>query len=312
MKNAILLKLLCVAFFISACSAKGSVQKGKNGDLPGWIVKPLENCEEGYLCGVGEGSGFLSAASNARSEIAKQLSVKVQSNTNLSIDQRNDTSTTRFGYSVDEGVNEIISGAKIKETFVDKNGDYYAFAVIDKNKIEHGILTEINNIDGEIQSGIMTQPLPVKKLRNLLLLREEKNRRYIMLTGRSVPERFKLKDIKNAKQNVNVYRLNIVDDSDIGLNSFIKSEIIDHFDKISSEALKTINGSVKLTKQYLNVSGFEKYEVNVDLSCIENGKVVGSIKVSQVETARNKQQVVDKAKEQIFKEISERIDSLLV
>ena len=308
MSKSINIYISCIIVLLfTACGSKTSRNENK---LPNWIVKPMENCKEGYLCATGEGDNILSASSNARNELAKQFSVSVNSNTMISIKQQDDVNKTKASYSVNEGVNEVMSGAKIKETFKDLKGIVYAFAVIDKLKIEKELLTEINDMDVKISNSFSSNPLPVKTIKTLIKARDEKSAKYLSLTGNKIPEKFTLNDLKKAK-SANSYNLNIEND-DIGLQPFLRNEILDHYDKIDPKATKIVKGRVDLEKQYLNVEGFEKYNVNIDLSCVENGKTIGSMKINRSATGRSKQHVLDKLKEQIFEDIGQKIDSLLM
>lgn len=305
-KNANIYISCIIALLFTSCVNKISY----NNELPNWVIKPMENCKDGYLCATGEGDNILSASANARNELAKQFSVSVNSDTIISIKQQDDVSKAKASYSVNESVNEVMSGSKIEQTFKDSKGIVYAFAVIDKAKIEKELLTEINDVDHKMSALFSSNPLPVKTIKTLIKARDEKSAKYLSLTGNKIPEKFTLNDVKKAK-SANSYSLNIEND-DIGLQSFLRNEIFDHYDKIDPKATKIVKGKVDLEKQYLNVEGFEKYNISIDLSCVENGKTIGSIKIDKSANGRSKQHVLDKLKEQIFEDVSQKIDSLLM
>ena len=293
--------------FIGSCSGKT-----KDGKLPDWVVSPLANCQEGFVCSVGEGGDILSASSNARSELAKQFSVRVKSSAVFEISQSNGQDSARANYSVDEQVDEVLSDIAVKEEKKKKKGTYYAFAVVDKEKMVQKVLSTLKEFDGKISSELALKPLPVGRLKLLMQKRDKENKKYIMLTGHTYPGSITIKDIKNAKGNYEMYKLDLIKNDDLNIKGFIQSKVISHFDKISKDAEKIISGKVNVVKQHLNVSGFEKYEVEVVLTCKKGNKKLGSIEVIRSETGRSKQHVIDKVKADIFDEIDKKIDDLLM
>ncbi len=296
----------------SLCLVFGGCASVVSRKLPQWVNNPLANCENGFMCAVGEGKSIVLASSNARSELAKQFSVNIKSNSSFSISQKNNNDEQSASYLLYEGVSEMLSGVIIKEVYNDGAGNCYAFAVVDKNKLENEALLKVENIDNELQNNIVVRPVPVKKLKKLIVARQEKNQKYMGLTGKSVAEKITMKDVRKAKGEPNFYRLEEIKNDTLNLQEFIRSETIEHLDKISKDAEKVISGDVNIKKQYLNVDGFEKYEVFVSLACKQGNKTIGNIRVNKSGTGRNKQQAIDVVKEEIFKEISEKIDSLLM
>ena len=296
-----------VAIMLSSCA-----NKTDKNILPSWINNPLKNCSDGYMCAVGEGNSVLSSSANARNELAKQFSVNIKSDNVFSITQENDKDTTKAFAVVNENVDDIISGAIIKETYHAGNGSYYAMAVINRRKLEQELLTEINDIDKNLQLEMQAKPIPVRKINTLLIKRDEKNSRYIALTGKFVNSVVTMNDVMKSKEIPNFYKLDIDKNETLNIKDFIRNEIVNHLDKISKNSTKVITGKVNIDKQYLNVNGFEKYEIDVVLTCKEGDKVLGSIKITKSEIGRNKQQALDTAKDEIYREIREKIDSLLM
>ena len=295
-----------VVFFASSAFIAVAEQQ-----RPNWVNNPLAECEKGFICAVGEGDNALSASANARSELAKQISVSIQSNASFSVKQHNDKDNTSSSLSVQEEVDEMLSGITIKEFYQDNQNKYYSFAVFDKQKMENELLAEINNLDNEMLQKLKRSPVPVKKTKQLMQTRATKNQKYMGLTGKSIDAKITTNDIRNAKGVPNAYRLGVVKNDVLNIKDFLRGEIIDNFDAISNNSDKVITGEIKMEKQYLNVDGFEKYNIEVALKCKDGDNDIGSIQVKKSGTGRNRQQIIDNTKKVILKETANQIDNLL-
>ena len=297
----------CLALFLSYCS---SIEHKSN--RPAWVINPNENCKEGYICAVGEGQSISESFANARGEIAKQFSVNVNTRYTSNLSNNNDDINRFVSNDVNEQTNEILTGVEIEKTYNDNNGNYYSMAVLNKIKLANEIKLEINEIDTEMSTIITKKPLKFHTIKELHSKRKEKNNKHYFLSGKEIKEKITMNDILKAKGEPIYYKLDITDNENFGLKDIVTRQIIENNNKISKNASKTIRGNIKIEKAYLRVSGFEKYEIDIVLKCVEDGKTTGQIHTKIYETGRNKQQVLDKVKSQVIENISGHIDNLLV
>ena len=309
-RNGIMLQRIVFhdLFIVVLCMFFASVVEAKQ--QPNWVNNPIAGCEKGFVCAVGDGENALSASANARSELAKQISVSINSNASFAVSQNGNKDYTSATFSVNEEVNEMLSGVTITELYQDGK-NYYAFAIFDKQKMENQLLAEIDNLDKGIQQNLQTKPVPVKTTKKLIQMRAKKNQKYMGLTGKSIDTKFSIHDIRKAKGQPNVYKVDLIKNDVLNLKNFLRGEIIDNFDTLANNSNKVITGEVKMEKQYLNVDGFEKYDITVILKCKENNDNIGSIQIVKSGTGRNKQQIVDNTKKVILEEIANQIDGLL-
>ena len=310
MDKIALFKISCAClalFFTSFC-----VSSGNKISRPDWVINPNENCEKDYICAVGEGKSISESFANARSEIAKQFSVKINSSYNTNLSNNNDIVSNYSSLDVNENTNEILTGVEIDKTYNDNEGNYYSMAILNKIKLANEIKFDINELDKEMSTIITKKPLKFHTIKDLYAKRKEKNNKYYFLSGKELQEKITMNDILKAKGAPIYYKLDITDNEGFGLKDIITKQIIENNNKIGKNATKVIKGNIKIDKAYLHVSGFEKYEIDVVLKCIEDGKTTGQIHTKIYETGRNKQQVLDKVKEQIIENINNHIDDLLV
>ena len=305
-------KIIFLSLPIILISCAGN--KKPTNIVPGWVNQPAEFCGKGEICGVGEGRNTTISFANARNEIAKQFKVNVKSDFSSKISQTNGgKSETSVNDNVNEFVDEVLQGIKIKESYVDNNGQCYSFAVLDKSKIVNDLKFQIADYDTQMQINMEQKPFKFGTTKKLYTKREELNKKYLFLTGREITKKVTLNDIINAKDKAIVYKLEINDKS-LGVERVLKQKIADNRDKVDNKtgvSDRIIRGEVKLEQAYLGVNGFEKYGIAVELECVENGEVVGSLNLERYKTGRSKTQAVENAKKEILEYINQNIDSLL-
>ena len=284
-----------------------------SGVVPNWVLQPNEYCNEGYICGVGEGRNIILSSAEARNEIAKQFKVNVKGNFSSTISQNNGKDDINVNDAVNELTDEILEGINIKETYIDKDGRYYTYATLDKSKIINDLKFEIDNYDTQMKLNLGHTPFRFRTTKKLFEKREELNKKYLFLTGKELIKKVKLEDIFNAKGSPIVYKIEI-NDKTLGIEKSLINNILENKDKVDNKTQKPdriIRGEVKAEQAYLNVSGFEKYSIVVELECLEGGKSVGSIRLDTYKTGRSKAQVFENVKTEIAEYIDKNVDSLL-
>ncbi len=305
-KNAILLTAIG---FIGMADIAGA------SDLPGWVSKPAAFCKKGEICAVGEGSTLLSSFSNARNEIAKQFSVGVKSNFSSLVEQQGNSVEESVSSYIDEATDDVLSGVYIKEDYTDENGMHYAYAVLDKSKVENDIKFDIDAVDTQMQIAMEQNPVHFTTLKTMYKQREDLNKRYLFLTGKKIPEKVSLNDVYAAKGEPLTYKLMITDE-EFNLKTILTEQIVENRDKVVDENDerydRKIVGNALIEKGYLNVKGFEKYLVSITLRCLKGNNTVGQLNVELYETGRNKQQAIERMKARVVEYVKSNIDSLLV
>ena len=310
-KSAIL--LTAVVSFIGAVDLSGVANAREV--LPEWVGKPATFCNKGEICAVGEGGTLLSSFSNARNEIAKQFNVSVKGNFNSSIIQKSDNAEESASSYIDEATDDILNGVYIKESYIDMDGRHYAYAVLDKSKVENDIKFDIDSVDTQMQIAMEQKPVHFTALKTMYKQREDLNKRYLFLTGKKIPEKISLDEIYAAKGEPLTYKLMITDE-EFNLGTVLTEQIIENRDKLAGENDekydRKIVGNALIEKGYLNVKGFEKYLVSVSLRCLKGSNTVGQLNVELYETGRSKQQAIEKMKARVVEYVKSNIDSLLV
>ena len=303
------------AILLTAIGFAGMADLAGASDLPSWINKPAAFCRKGEICAVGEGSTLLSSFSNARNEIAKQFNVGVKGNFTSLIEQSGDSTEESASSYIDETTDDVLSGGYIKEDYIDERGMHYAYAVLDKSKVENDIKFDIDAVDTQMQIAMEQKPVHFTALKTMYKQREELNKRYLFLTGKTIPEKVSLDEIYTAKGEPLTYKLMITDE-EFNLGTVLTEQIIENRDKLASENDekydRKIVGNALIEKGYLNVKGFEKYLVSVSLRCLKGSNTVGQLNVELYETGRSKQQAIEKMKTRVVEYVKSNIDSLLV
>ena len=301
--------ILCI--LVCSCAKNERILKNKN--IPSWVNISDDSCKEGFICSIGEGRSMGESYSNARAEIAKQFSVTINSTFNNLLSEKNGEVNRFTSSNIDESVSEIVEGVEFENYFFDDVRDvYYTFAVLDKRKLASEVKKDISMIDDELKSVVNRKPVNIKMALKLLDRRRKLGKKYTFLTGEEILEKIKKEDVLKAKKEPTLYKLDIVDNENFGLKDIIVANIIDNKDKIDQNATKTIVAKISMEKIYLNVEGFEKYEVDVNLKCKNNDEVIGQSNIRVQETGRNKQQIVDKLKKRITERVNDNIVNLLV
>ena len=221
--------LLSAIGFISMADLAGAAS-----DLPSWINKPAAFCRKGEICAVGEGSTLLSSFSNARNEIAKQFNVGVKGNFNSLIEQKGDSVEESAASYIDETTDDVLSGVYIKEDYIDAAGRHYAYAVLDKSKVENDIKFDVDAVDTQMQIAMEQNPVHFTALKTMYKQREDLNKRYLFLTGKKIPEKVSLDEIYAAKGEPLTYKLMITDE-EFNLGTVLTEQIIENRDKVAGE-----------------------------------------------------------------------------
>tara|TARA_R110002126_G_scaffold56536_7_gene150984 strand:+ start:6839 stop:7846 length:1008 start_codon:yes stop_codon:yes gene_type:complete len=106
---------------------------------PLWVASlPFEQCQQNaYLCGVGQGATLAEAKTSAKADIAKQLSSRVESQTEISSHLRNGKLTRDANTKVTENSDVTLTGPLISLQSEQIDGVWFVAVAYDRRSIEN-------------------------------------------------------------------------------------------------------------------------------------------------------------------------------
>ncbi len=147
-------------FFFGACASFQRAPAVSGGPKPSWVDgSDIEYPSGLYLTGVGSADTRNSASNAARAEIAKIMSSHVTVDENVSEAEGTKTLNGKSSNSFSQAVSQTVhvaSDKALKDVKVvahwedPATGSYYAFAVMDRQKVGLALTEKISVLDGEI------------------------------------------------------------------------------------------------------------------------------------------------------------------
>lgn len=326
MEKIVFILLLCVS-----CSIADSPKKNEEAQLCGaracWIDSLDNFCKEPFLCAVGVGSGKNISTANARDELAKIFSVKVDSSSEYdtqTLSKINSeypeliSSKESVSKNIVETTSVVIEGAFVAEQFDDKN-EVYTLIKLDKNKAASIIKSKMEDLDSKISHYVkMNKRGHLKSAIILLKDRSDLSLRYQFLSGHRFKGLYSLSNVykKYRDKLLNPILLNIYDKSvPKEVSGPIRSILGKSGVKISNKVdlnLPSIYLSLKKKKEYLKVEGFIKYHfIFICESKDRDGRVLDTFTIDSYVTARNLKQIDEKINENILEEVNNRFDEFI-
>ncbi len=300
-----LIVLLAFSFVSCASSSNRDFTEGKN-NRPEWVNDPAEFCGDEKLCAVGEGTSLTRAEVAARKNLAKIFRVEINSTTNIS---EHSVSTTTPGLVQSEGVtpevalntrevvDEVLEGVVTAKKH-QEGIDVFALAELDKNTSAKLIKPRIAAIDSEIQEivnsarrSLLPRAFELESARTSL-------QNFLAVLGISDFSRgISRGQLLALQQKYDAAPLRVLIANEGEWDAIartIESELSNLGYKIVSQgpfhAQVKINNSAQ--REYLNVKGFERYHVNVQLTALDQaGKTLGALGFEQVENGRSLAQI---------------------
>lgn len=307
MRKKILVFLFIILFSNTCYSAK----------LPTWITNVGNECDKNSICATGSGKNLESAKADARSNAQKVFETRVESNFRNEITNRNDITNEYSSDLVNEESSGILKGVEITKTF-ENEGTFYVLATLDKSKTAKEIEFEIKKLDSKMKILLEDKTFSSnKKLENIYFEREKLNNKHLFLTGKNIVEVVKYDKIfKNKKELEKTSAIYFIDikEEDGSINSLIKNLLSENGIKISNNkqgAKRIIKGSITSKKEFLNVDGFEKYSIILNLETIENGIDINTLNKKITETGMNYEQIYSKVISQFSSFITENFINLI-
>lgn len=283
--------------------------------LPKWVNDPKLECKEENICAVGIGNNYNLAISDAKNNIQKYFETKISSSFRNELINNNDNIKEYSNEFINEETLGVLKGVEVVKTF-NNNKIFYVLASLDKTKMINEVKTDIQSIDEKMLVLVNEATVSsIKKLEKMFSQREELNKKYLFLTNTKIPEIVKYEDIidkknKNKKNSVNYYV--DVDNSDVRvlLNNLI-TENAGSIVNNSINANIVIKGKITTKKEFLQVSGFEKHSITVEISSIRDGKIINTLTKKETDTGVSYEQVYSKCINRISNYITENFINLI-
>ncbi|MBO4956657.1 MAG: LPP20 family lipoprotein [Rickettsiales bacterium] len=283
--------------------------------LPKWVNDPKLECKEENICAVGIGNNYNLAISDAKNNIQKYFETKISSSFRNELINNNDNVKEYSSEFINEETLGVLKGVEVVKTF-NNNKIFYVLASLDKTKMINEVKTDIQSIDEKMLVLVNEATVSsIKKLEKMFSQREELNKKYLFLTNTKIPEIVKYEDIidkknKNKKNSVNYYV--DVDNSDVRvlLNNLI-TENAGSIVNNSINANIVIKGKITTKKEFLQVSGFEKHSITVEISSIRDGKIINTLTKKETDTGVSYEQVYSKCINRISNYITENFINLI-
>lgn len=283
--------------------------------LPKWVNNPKLECREENICAVGIGKNYNLAISDAKNNIQKYFETKISSSFRNELINNNDNIKEYSNEFINEETLGVLKGVEVLKTY-NKNKMFYALVSLDKNKVINEVKNEIQSIDEKMLVLIdETSTISSKKLEKMFSQREELNKKYLFLTNTKIPEIVRYEDIinnknRNKKNSINYYVDTNNEDAKLLLNNLI-TETGGNIVKDEINAHIIISGKITIKKEFLQVSGFEKYSVTMEVSSIKDGKIINTLTKKETDTGMSYEQVYSKCMNRISNYITENFINLI-
>lgn len=270
MKNIgkILLMFGCVCFSFAA--------QAEEKQTPEWIGNPTAHCSENEFCVVGIGSSEKKADADAAGALAKIFQSKVNASFSSSVSSENDNVSTAMQDNLSAAAEATLNSMEIKARF-EKNGTFYAFGILNKNKSAEIVKNKITDIDEKIEAFLSDdRAVSARQAEKLYEKRLLLNQQYIVLTGKGIPSVFGYDDVfknKRAVTDGKKLHLKIVGTANPGFKKLLKNTFKSGgFDFVSDKnaSANTLIAKVIKEQQHFEVEGMVKYEYTISLRLIDS------------------------------------------
>jgi hypothetical protein len=291
------MKTLLILLLTSSCAvfhSRPELSQTSN-EVPGWVYAPYEACtEQTELCATGEAKNYTEADSNARANLASIFEVKVDSDLSF---QSTSSQSSPWQSSVREqvqrnlkqSVNQVLETVQIKKHF-SKDGFSYSLASLDRVRASEILGSRLKKIDDELETLWKRKSRTnLRRIIRLYLEREKLNERYSIVSEQGRPAKMTYADIMNWKDSrpkPEALALR-VGQAPLWMTEKLKELLTEAgFKIVKGDAQKAISLNVDSIKEFLNVSGFEKYTFTMNMASFEDGEKKKVLAVSETVTGR--------------------------
>lgn len=284
-----------------------------------WIYSPYDFCDESReLCASGEGKNLASADAQARASLASIFEVKVSSEfssftgsqqlypwqSSISSDVQN---------SIKESIDEVLETVQIKKRKKQKSLTY-SLASLDRNKASELMGNRITKLDQELESlWAKKSRTNLRKIFRLFSEREKLNERYSIVSGTGRSSIISFAEIiswRQTKPETEPIALKVGQAPD-----WLKEKIHEllseaGFKIVKGDSRKAISLNMDSIKEFLNVSGFEKYTFTLSISSFVKGEKNKTISLSETVNGRNQVDALLRVKKIFIEYIEDHLSDL--
>lgn len=288
----------------------GGMLSGMAQEEPQWLHRIATHCPQHQLCAVGYGQNFSAAQVDGQREILKVFYTEIKSTFKDEIFSTNNQILKSSSLDTEATTQGVLRGVEIAQTYTNDRGETYVLAVLDKKTAATNIQYDAKKLDQEMQRLLQEQVAGhQRQLEELYAQREILGRQYLYLQGHELPAVVEYSAILANKQlakNSATIAIKLDQDYQHSLQSAIGNILAENGFKVlvNSEitsATRSIKGHLQLTEQFLQVPGFKKYTVTINLYHVDaQNQVIGSLSKTIAETTcRETSQCVAKAMESL-------------
>lgn len=288
---------------------------------PGWIKDISKGCNQtSELCAVGTAVSRTRAERLARVALAKIFENEISSSFKSKLSSSGAQTFEEMSEEITESTKMAMEGLEIEKTHEDKL-NFYALAVVNKRKMANGLKSEIEKLDEKMQVYLEDDRASSKvKLEKSYIKRESLAKSYEFLTGNEEPSPVSFDQVFKAKKDVvggTVIHVYLDEDEPKSVEAMTSELLSEAGYKVTTgrvrnkKSTRIVTGEVVADKQYMNVEGFEKYNVSLKLSAKDTDRVeTGHLSFTTTETGRNFSQAYNKALIDIKKYLNENLTML--
>ncbi|HLW56313.1 MAG TPA: hypothetical protein VKY27_02955, partial [Bacteriovoracaceae bacterium] len=268
---------------------------------------------------TGEGPNFSTSGQEARSNLASIFKVHVSSSLQSSITEENSLHQMEMKVraeatrSLQTSVDEVLESVQIKKRF-QKDGVFYSLAKLDRHAATAILNNRIDKIDQELLSyWNRKQRTLVRKMLRLSLERSSIEEKLAILTPVFRPAPISYQQILDWSLS---FKNKVPVSLKVGhapkwLTSKLSSLLNEVGYKIEKgEAKNLVSVNVTSIKEYLNVSGFEKYTFTMNIQNIQKGQKVGHLTKSETVVGRNQEDALLKIKNSFVEYLEDQLYTL--
>lgn len=312
---------LLLLLLISSCALKQSRPSlsENSQEVPSWVYSPYDGCvEASELCATGEGKSYTQADTEAKVNLGSIFETKVQSEFSVTT-----SGAQTFPWqaqvkeevtkSIKESVEQILETVQIKKHFR-KEGLSYSLASLDRQKASELLGNRLSKVDQEL--GILWdnhQRTNFRRIVKLYLERERLNERYSIVAGAARPSKVSWQDIikwRESRPKTEPLTLKVGQAPD-----WVKEKITEllteaGFRIVKGDVSKAVELQVDSIKEFLNVSGFEKYTFTLSMTSIIGGEKKKTISTSETVTGRSQADALLKVKNYFSEYLEQHLSDL--
>lgn len=302
---------LLLSIFAIGCS---STQKNSSNELtqgrtnrPQWMSDTQAFCGSEKLCAIGEGTSFLRAETQARTNLAKVFKVSIDSTTTIeestsSLSTPDSLLSSGVNEEVEmftrETVDEVLEGVVTSKKHEEEDGSIFALAELDKRVAAKVVRPRLKAIDDEIELAYESNRRSLLPRALELDLHRDGLKTFLAILGvADFSGGITRKELleKKAQYDAAPIKVLVTDEGQWeAIASTVKGELTTLGYKIVSKGAHDFKLVVSNTarREYLNIKGFERYNVNVNLRSLDsNGNVVGGLAFEEAANGRSLAQI---------------------